>query len=101
MARLRKKWAAALVAAAALSLTLTACGGGGSKDEGGTSEGGAIDTSTATGDVNYWLWDNAQQPAYQTCADNFKTANPNVNVKISAVRLGRLLEQADQRFRRR
>ena len=83
MARLRKKWAAALVAVTALSLTLTACGGGGSKDEGGTSEGGAIDTSTATGDVDYWLWDINQQPAYETCADNFKKANPNVNVKIS------------------
>ena len=63
MAKLRKKWAAALVGAAALSLTLTACGGGGSEDEGGTSEGGAIDTSTATGDINYWLWDANQLPA--------------------------------------
>ena len=36
MARLRKKWAAALVAATALSLTLTACGGGGSKDQAAT-----------------------------------------------------------------
>jgi multiple sugar transport system substrate-binding protein len=81
---MRKKWAAALVGAAALSLTLTACGGGGSGDEGGTSEGGAIDTTTASGDINYWLWDNAQQPAYQTCADNFKAANPNVNVKVEA-----------------
>ena len=83
MAKLRKKWAAALVGAAALSLTLTACGGGGGEDEGGTSEGGAIDTSTATGDIDYWLWDINQKPAYETCAANFKTANPNVNVKIS------------------
>ena len=82
MAKLRKKWAAALVGAAALSLTLTACGGGG-EDEGGTSEGGAIDTSTATGDIDYWLWDINQKPAYDTCAANFKKANPNVNVKIS------------------
>lgn len=84
MALLRNKWLAALVGATALSLTLTACGGGGSSDEGGTSEGGAIDTSAATGEIDYWLWDSAQQPAYQTCADNFKTANPDANVKVSA-----------------
>ena len=82
MAKLRKKWAAALVGAAALSLTLTACGGGG-EDEGGTSEGGAIDTSIATGDIDYWLWDINQKPAYETCAANFENGNPNVNVKIT------------------
>jgi multiple sugar transport system substrate-binding protein len=83
MARLRNKWGALLVGATALSLTLTACGGGSDSGGEGTSEGGAIDTSQASGDVNYWLWDNAQLAAYQTCADNFKQANPNVNVKIS------------------
>lgn len=82
MAALRKKLGAALVGVAALSLTLSACGGGGSDAD---SEGGdeAIDTSTATGDVDYWLWDANQLPAYQSCADAFKAANPNVNVKIS------------------
>ena len=84
MARMRKKLGAVLVSAAALSLTLTACGGGGGESESGGGGGGeVIDTSTASGDVNYWLWDNAQLPAYQACADAFKTANPNVNVKIS------------------
>ena len=85
MARLRKKWAALLVGATALSLTLTACGGGGSDSGGGRDLGGRGDRHqpAPTGDVNYWLWDNAQLPAYQTCADNFKKANPNVNVKIS------------------
>jgi multiple sugar transport system substrate-binding protein len=81
---MRKKLGAVLVGAAALSLTLTACGGGGGESESGGGGGGeVIDTSTASGDVNYWLWDNAQLPAYQACADAFKTANPNVNVKIS------------------
>jgi multiple sugar transport system substrate-binding protein len=83
MARMRKKLGAALVSAAALSLTLTACGGGGGAESGGGGGGEVIDTSTASGDVNYWLWDNAQLPAYQACADAFKTANPNINVKIS------------------
>jgi multiple sugar transport system substrate-binding protein len=85
MARMRKKLGAVLVGAAALSLTLTACGGGGGGAEGGGADagGGAIDTSQAAGDVSYWLWDANQQPAYQQCADKFKQANPNINVKIT------------------
>ncbi len=85
MARMRTKFGAALVGLAALSLSLTACGGGGGSDSGSSDGGGdeAIDTTTATGDVNYWLWDASQLPAYQACADAFHTANPNVNVKIS------------------
>jgi multiple sugar transport system substrate-binding protein len=85
MARMRKKLGAALVSAAALSLALTACGGGGAESGGGGGggEGEVIDTSTASGDVSYWLWDPAQLPAYQACADAFKTANPNINVKIT------------------
>ncbi len=85
MATMRKKLSAALVGLAALSLSLSACGGGGSSDNSGGSGGGdgAIDTSAATGDINYWLWDAGQLPAYQACADAFHTANPNVNVKIS------------------
>ena len=50
---------------------------------GGGSEGGTIDTSNASGDVSYWLWDANQLPAYQQCADEFKQANPNINVKIT------------------
>ena len=69
MARMRKKLGALVIGAAALSLTLTACGGGGGGDEGGGgAEGGAIDTSNASGDVSYWLWDANQLPAYQACA---------------------------------
>src|SRR4029453_7779621 len=86
MARMRKKLGAVLVGAAALSLTLTACGGGGGGGaEGGGADagGGAIDTTQASGDVSYWLWDANQQPAYQQCADKFKQANPNINVKIT------------------
>lgn len=83
MAGTRKKLGAALVGLAALSLTLTACGGGGSDSGGGGADGDVIDTSTATGDINYWLWDSGQLPAYQACAEAFHTANPNVNVKIS------------------
>ena len=48
-----------------------------------SDNGGAIDTSTATGDVSYWLWDANQLPAYQACADAFHAKNPNINVKIT------------------
>ncbi len=83
MARMRKKLGAVLTGLAALSLTLTACGGGGAGGGGDGGGGDAIDTSAATGEIDYWLWDNAQLPSYQKCADAFKTANPNVTVKIS------------------
>src|SRR5687768_16550948 len=85
MARMRKKLGVALVSAAALSLALTACGGGGAESGGGGGggEGEVIDTSTASGDVNYWLWDANQLPAYQACADKFKQANANINIKIT------------------
>ncbi|WP_433729570.1 ABC transporter substrate-binding protein [Actinoplanes sp. CA-051413] len=56
--------------AAALTLTLlTACGGAGS---GGT-----------TGTIEYWLWDSAQQPGYQKCADAFQQQNPGLRINIS------------------
>ena len=83
MARTRKTLGAVLTGLAALSLTLTACGGGGG-DGGGSGGGGeVIDTGAATGEIDYWLWDNAQLPSYTKCADAFKAANPNVTVKIS------------------
>lgn len=39
--------------------------------------------SAAPVELQYWLWDNNQQPAYQACADAFTKANPNVTIKIS------------------
>ena len=83
MARIRKRLSLGIVGAAILSLALTACGGG--SDSGGDTgaQGGAIDTSTATGEVSYWLWDTNQLTAYQACADAFHAKNPNVTVKIS------------------
>src|SRR3954447_5523539 len=84
MAKLRKKLAAVLVGAAAFSLTLTACGGGGDSGGGGDASGDdAIDTSNASGEIDYWLWENAQLPAYQKCADKFQQENPNGKIKIS------------------
>jgi len=85
MANLRKKFSVLVVGAAALSLTLTACGGGGDSGSGGGGGGSgddAIDTSNVSGEIDYWLWESAQQPAYQKCADKFQAANPNTKIKI-------------------
>src|SRR6478752_1086235 len=84
MALIRKRLGTAVVGAAILSLALTACGGGSSDSGGGGGDtGGAIDTSNASGEVSYWLWDANQLPAYQQCADEFHAKNPNITVKIT------------------
>lgn len=49
--------------------SLTACGGGGGK--------------SASGTIDYWLWDANQQPAYQKCADAFHKENPDLTIKIT------------------
>lgn len=88
MVKIRKKLGAALVGLATFSLALTACGGSSTNsDSGGGSGGGAsgdaIDTSKVGGQLNYWLWDAAQLPAYRSCADAFQKANPGTTIKIS------------------
>ena len=35
------------------------------------------------GTIEYWLWDSAQQPGYQKCADEFAKQNPGLRVHIS------------------
>lgn len=64
--------AAAIAAAAAIALSLSACGGGSTPA-----------SSEAKGEINYWLWDANQLPAYQQCASDFTKANPNITVKIT------------------
>ncbi|MFK0004418.1 ABC transporter substrate-binding protein [Paenarthrobacter sp. NPDC090522] len=66
-----KKTLGVAAAAAAIALTLSACGG----SSAGSSE--------AKGEINYWLWDANQLPAYQQCADDFTKANPDIKVKIT------------------
>jgi multiple sugar transport system substrate-binding protein len=63
-----------LAAAATAALLLSACGAG-------APEGGQAAAESAT--IDYWLWDVAQQPQYQACADAFQKANPNYKVKIT------------------
>lgn len=56
-------------AALMIGLLTAGCGGGGT---GGT-----------TGTIEYWLWDSAQEPGYQKCADAFHQANPGLTIHIS------------------
>ncbi|WP_226345034.1 ABC transporter substrate-binding protein [Agilicoccus flavus] len=37
----------------------------------------------AGGTISYWLWDSAQQPGYQKCADAFAAENPGLRVRIT------------------
>ena len=67
-----KKTIGAVAAAAAIALSLSACGGGSSAT-----------SAEAKGEINYWLWDANQLPAYQKCADDFTKANPDITVKIT------------------
>jgi multiple sugar transport system substrate-binding protein len=70
----RKRAGAALLCLA-LAGTLAACGSGG-EPQGGSAAGGNVT-------INYWLWDDHQQPSYQSCADAFHAANPTITVKIT------------------
>ncbi len=66
-----KKILGVAAAAAAIALSLSACGGP------------APASTEAKGEINYWLWDANQLPAYQQCADDFTKANPDIKVKIT------------------
>jgi multiple sugar transport system substrate-binding protein len=65
-----RKVLGAVALAAAATLALSACGGGAGAE-------------SAKGEINYWLWDANQLPAYQQCADDFHKANPDVTVKVT------------------
>ncbi|HEY3573959.1 MAG TPA: sugar ABC transporter substrate-binding protein [Arthrobacter sp.] len=69
---MNKKAFGAVAVAAAAALALSACGSG----SGGGGE-------AAKGEINYWLWDANQLPAYQQCATDFHKANPDITVKIT------------------
>ncbi|MET7328111.1 sugar ABC transporter substrate-binding protein [Nonomuraea sp. NPDC005650] len=63
-----------LALACVASLLLTGCG---ADQDGGTPAAAGPAT------IDYWLWDVAQQPQYQACADAFHKANPQYTVKIT------------------
>jgi multiple sugar transport system substrate-binding protein len=45
--------------------------------------GGANTVAGSNGTITYWLWDSAQQPGYQKCADAFHQQNPDLTIKIT------------------
>lgn len=58
------------IAALGLAVGLASCSSG--------------DPSTSGNDtITYWLWDSAQQPGYQQCADAFQQENPELKVRIT------------------
>lgn len=70
------------------SIALSACGT--PATEVAPTEPAAVaptDTAAAASaepvELQYWLWDNNQQPAYQACADAFTKQNPGITIKIS------------------
>lgn len=73
----------ALLAAGLAGITLLAsCSSNGTSGNSlGKDE--VVDTSNAAGEINYWLWDNNQKPAYQQCASDFNKKNPAITVKIT------------------
>jgi ABC-type glycerol-3-phosphate transport system substrate-binding protein len=52
----------------------------------------AVSARAAT-EINYWLWDVLQLPAYQAAAAAFEKANPDIKVKITQTDLGGLLDE--------
>jgi len=39
--------------------------------------------SHAVTEINYWMWDQNQPPAYRACADAFEKQNPDIKIKIT------------------
>ena len=64
---------AATALASSVALLLAGCSGGSSSS----------DKSNATVNLNYWVWDSAQQPGYEECAGAFTKENPKIAVKTT------------------
>jgi multiple sugar transport system substrate-binding protein len=77
----KRKAGAAIATLAAVTLSLTACSGETAAPTTTAAPGGSA--AAISGEVNYWLWDNNQKPAYQQCADAFHVANPDATIKIT------------------
>lgn len=74
----------------AASLMLAACGGSAAPTAApadATKPAAAAPTKPAASagavQLNYVLWDSAQQPMYEACAADFTKAHPNITVKIT------------------
>lgn len=80
------KRGAAVASAAAVALTLAACGGGGSESDASGAASGDGSGATGGGDEPVELtlagWSLDITPEFQTLADAFEEANPNVTISI-------------------
>lgn len=65
----------AMVVAAGAALVLSGCGA--------DASGSGGDRTNGKVEINYWLWDANQLPAYQQCADEFQSENPDITVTIT------------------
>ena len=63
------------LAAAAAAVAITGLLAGCSGATGGTESGKV--------ELDYWLWDASQQPAYEACAAAFTEANPDIDVVVT------------------
>lgn len=86
---MRRGWTYRLLAALfALSLVAAACGGD-ATDTTSAAGGGGSDSTVAGGaggdvtTIDYWLWDDRQQPFYDQCATNFEEMHPEIDVVVS------------------
>jgi multiple sugar transport system substrate-binding protein len=82
-----KKFTVVLISLlAVLSLALVACGGGaapsGNSGAGEAASSGGDSEGGEAVEIDYALWDSAQQPAYEACAAEFQKEHPNITVKI-------------------
>ncbi len=48
----------------------------------------AVASGRAATEINYWLWDALQLPAYQAAAAAFEKANPDITVKVTQTAWG-------------
>jgi multiple sugar transport system substrate-binding protein len=66
----QRRLLAATSATATAVLLLTGCSSGGGPSDGSVQ-------------LDYWVWDSAQQPGYEECATAFSKENPGVTVKTT------------------
>ncbi|HET9724245.1 MAG TPA: sugar ABC transporter substrate-binding protein [Actinomycetota bacterium] len=76
------KWRRLLVAALALSLVAVACGG---DEEGGEGTTGTGSNGGEPVELNFWVFEEGGIGSFlETLEQDFETANPNVDLKITA-----------------
>ncbi len=75
----------AAIAAAAVLAGVSACSSSGSSASGGSAGDSGGNSKV---ELQYWMWDDTQVPAYQQCATQFTKANPNITIKISQAAWG-------------